>query len=123
PVSTGAEWCFVTTDHKEFNIIPITITEEFKDMIPADNTPVSFHAYIKAQIRKGQSPMLYKNFGENWYENSLQAAFRTMVRDKASAFKMFDLASKREVSTRLETDIFNELSVYAKKLNMPVDIM
>ncbi len=123
PVSTGSTWCVVTTEHKEFPITPITITEDFTNMIPSDNTPVSFSVYLKCQIRKGETPVLYKNFGADWYENNLQASFRTMVRDKASAFKMFELASKREISSQLEKDIFNDIAEYTKKIGLPVNIM
>lgn len=123
PISTGSEWCVFTTEHKTFTITPITITEDFVNMIPSDNTPVSFSAYLKIQIQKGNTPILYKNFGADWYANSLQASFRTMVRDKASAFKMFDLASKREISSKLEKDIFNDITNYAKNLKIPVDIL
>lgn len=123
PVSTGASWVAATTDHKEFNITPQTITEEFTNLIPSDNTPVSFSAYLKVKIIKGETPNLYKNFGESWYANSLQASFRTMVREKACAYKMFDLASKREISAKLEVEIFQLISDYAKKINIPVEIM
>ena len=123
PVSTGSEWCVITTEHKEFPITPITITEDFTNMIPSDNTPVSFSVYLKCQIRKGETPVLYKNFGADWYQNNLQASFRTMVRDKASAFKMFELASKREISSQLEKDIFKDISEYTSKINLPVTIM
>ncbi len=122
-ISTGATWVVFTTDHKEFMITPVTITEDFINMIPSDNTPVSFSAYLKVQIQKGRTPQLYNNFSDRWYEHSLQASFRTMVRDKASVFKMFDLASKREISSKLESDIFKDISEYAKKINLPVDIM
>lgn len=123
PISTGSVWVAATTDHKEFIITPITVTEDFTNMIPADNTPVSFSAYLKVQIKKGETPNLYKNFGEKWYEHNLQASFRTMVRDKASAFKMFDLASKREISSQLEKDIFKDIVEYAKKINLPIEVM
>jgi regulator of protease activity HflC (stomatin/prohibitin superfamily) len=123
PVSTGATWCVATTDHKEFNITPQTITEEFNNMIPSDNTPVSFSAYLKVQIKKGETPNLYKNFGEAWYANSLQASFRTLVREKACVYKMFELASKREISAQLEIDILKLMQEYAKKINLPVEVM
>jgi len=123
PISTGSTWCVVTTEYKEFPITPITITEDFTNMIPSDNTPVSFSAYLKCQIQKGKTPGLYKNFSAEWYEHSLQVTFRTMVRDKASAFKMFDLASKREISSQLEKDIYKDISQYAKGLNLPVDLL
>jgi len=123
PISTGATWCVVTTDHKEFPITPVTITEDFTNMIPSDNTPVSFSVYLKVQIQSGKTPKLFSLFGADWYAHSLQATFRTMVRDKASAFKMFDLASKREISAQLEKDIFKDISIYAKNIKIPVDIM
>lgn len=123
PVSTGSTWCWATTEHMEFAITPMTITEEFENMIPSDNTPVSFSAYLKVQIKKGQTPTLYKNFGEKWYDNNLKPSFRTMVRDKASAFKMFDLASKREISSKLEQDIFKDICDYVKKLNLPIEVL
>ena len=123
PISTGATWCAVTTSYKVFPITPVTITEDFTNMIPSDNTPVSFSVYLKVQIQKGNTPQLYKLFGAEWYAHSLQATFRTMVRDKASAFKMFDLASKREISAQLEKDIFKDITTYAQSLKIPVDIM
>lgn len=123
PLSTGSTWCVPTTDHKEFTITPITITEDFTNMIPSDNTPVSFSVYLKVQVKKGQTPILYKNFGTEWYAHNLQASFRTMVRDKASAFKMFDLASKRDISLKLQEDIFKDIQAYTKTVNLPVDIL
>lgn len=122
-ISTGSTWCAATTDYKKFTITPITMTEDFINMIPSDNTPVSFSAYLKVQIRKGSSPDLYKNFGENWYVNNLQATFRTMVRDKACVYKMFDLASKREISAQIEKDLYKNMDEYAKKIGLPVDIL
>lgn len=123
PVSAGATWCAATTDHVEFSITPQTVTEEFDNMIPSDNTPVSFSAYLKVQIKKGETPNLYKNFGEAWYANNIQATFRTLVREKACVHKMFDLASKREISAKLEIDILALMQEYVKKINLPVEVM
>lgn len=123
PISTGATWVAWTTDHMDFTITPMTITEPFKNMIPKDNTPISFDAYLKVQVQQGKTPILYKNFGAAWYEHNLQATFRTMVRDKASVYEMFELASKREISSRLEKEIHQEMVAYAKAINLPVTIM
>ena len=123
PISSGSVWRALSTKEINFTITPQTITEEFKDMIPADNTPVSFNAYLKIQIQKGKTPILYKNFGKDWYIQSLQSTFRTMVRDKACVYKMFDLASKREISSSLEKNIYKDILAYANKLKLPVDIL
>lgn len=122
PISTGSTWCVWTTDNKDFAITPITITEDFNNMIPSDNTPVSFAAYLKVQAISGRTPELYEKFGVDWYAHSVQAAFRTMVRDKACAYKMFDLASKREISAKLEDEIFNDVSTFVTKLGIPVQV-
>lgn len=123
PISVGSTWCAWTTSHIDFSIVPETYTEKFKDMIPSDNTPVSFNAYIKIEIQSGNTPMLYEKFGQNWYENSIMESFRTMVRDQASRYKMFELASKREISTIIQDSIYKSLSNYCAKINLPVNIM
>jgi len=123
PVASGSIWVAASTKEINFTITPQTFTEEFKDMIPADITPVSFNAYIKLEVISGKTPVLYKNFGENWYAQSLQSTFRTMVRDKSCVYKMFDLASKRDISAKLEKEIYNDISEYAKKLKLPVKIL
>lgn len=123
PVSAGSSWCALTTEHIEFNITPQTIEEQFDNMIPSDNTPVSFTAYLKCQIIKGKTPELYKNFGVKWYKNNLSATFRTMVRDYASEYTMFELASKRKISSSLEKKIFKQIKEYVDKINLPVEIL
>lgn len=123
PISTGTEWCAWTTSHEDFIITPFTITEHFKDMIPSDNTPVSFDVYLKVQIKKGETPTLCEKFGSDWYNQNLQSSFRTMVRDKACVYKMFDLASKREISSKLEQEILKDIIEYAQRINIPVTIL
>ncbi len=122
PLSTGSEWLWSTSDHIELPTTPITITEEFTNMIPKDNTPVSFNAYLKIQLLKGESPKLYKSYGLAWYEQSLQQYFRTLVRNSASGYAMFDLASKREITDTLQKLLLIEVKEYATKLGLPIDI-
>lgn len=122
PVSTGSIWCVFTTEHKEFTITPVTITENFVNLTPSDNTPVDFSAYLKLQVISGQTPTLYSKFGTDWYVSNVQATFRTMVREKASQYKMLELASKRAISAKMEVEILNELKVYVKNLKIPVEL-
>lgn len=122
PVSTGSTWCVLTTDHQEFQIVPLTITEDFVNMIPSDNTPISFSVYLKVQVIAGRTPELYTKFGTAWYVNNIQATFRSMVREKASTYTMFQLASKREISARLEKELFKDLNEYFIKIGIPVEL-
>jgi len=123
PVSSGREWVAITTDDVKFKIVPVTHTEDFDDMMTDDNTPVDFSAYLKLSVMKGKTPILYKQFGEAWYENSIAPTFRAMVRDKASGYKMFDLTSNREILAEVESDIFNKITAYCQKMNIPVSIL
>jgi regulator of protease activity HflC (stomatin/prohibitin superfamily) len=121
-VSTGAMWCVVTTDHREFIITPVTYTEPFDNLITDDHINVDFNAYIKIQIKKGQSPKLYEGFGEKWYDNSIKETFRTSVRNKASAHNCFELASDRKKLDSLQMVIFNEMTKYVKDNGIPVEV-
>jgi len=123
PVSSGAEWVASTTDYVTFKITPVTLAEKFDDMMTDDNTPVDFSAYLRIQIKKGQTPILYKNFGENWYENNIAPTFRAQVRDKASSHKMFDLTSNREILASIEKDLFDKISDHIHKMNMPIAVL
>ena len=46
-------------------------TEEFVNMIPSDNTPISFSAYLKMQVISGKTPELYDKFGSDWYTHNV----------------------------------------------------
>lgn len=122
-ISSGREWVAWTTDNVKFTITPTTYTETFDDMMTDDNTPVDFAAYLKLQIRKGETPVLLEKFGEKWYENSVAPTFRTMVRDKASMFKMFSLTSDREVLADIQKEVKNKITEYCNKIGLPVSVM
>jgi regulator of protease activity HflC (stomatin/prohibitin superfamily) len=108
PVTTGREYVALSTYSVDFNIQPVTYTEEFTNLIPSDNTPLSFSVYPKMQVKSGKTPGLLKDFGVDWYKNNFEAPFRTAVRDLSGMYKMFDLANKREISSLLEKSLYNK---------------
>jgi regulator of protease activity HflC (stomatin/prohibitin superfamily) len=122
-VSSGRAWLALSTDYVKFTITPTTYTESFDDMMTDDNTPVDFAAYLKLQIKKGETPVLLEKFGEKWYENSVAPTFRTMVRDKASMFKMFSLTSDREVLASIQKEVKDKITDYCNKIGLPVTVM
>ncbi|HQO09055.1 MAG TPA: SPFH domain-containing protein [Clostridiales bacterium] len=122
-VKPGLVWVAPTTSAIFFKVTPLTITEPFDDMITDDNIPVDFNAYLKLQIIKGQTPKLYEKFGQNWYAMSIQETFRTMIRDKASSYKMFDLAGNRQVLAEIQSETFTLITDYCKKIDIPVEIL
>lgn len=122
-VTPGLVWVAPTTSAIFFKITPLTITEPFDDMISDDNIPVDFNAYLKLQIVKGKTPKLYERFGINWYDMSIKETFRTMIRDKTSSYKMFDLAGNRQVLSEIQTEVYIQISKYCKELDLPVTVL
>jgi hypothetical protein len=121
-VQPGSKMIALTTSHTEFTTTPVKYTESFHDMMPADNTPISFNSYIIIQIEQGQSPKILSQFGVDWYINSVQETFRTHVRDVASGYKMFELASKREVTDAIQNVVFSRMTDYVNKIGLPVKV-
>ena len=123
PVSSGSEWCAPSTDILYFSIVPMQIKEVFDDIITDDNNPVDFDVYVGLQIRKGQSAVLYSQKGVDWYKQNLSPFIRSLVRDRASQYKTFELAGNREVLRSIEIYVFNELKKFIEKEQMPIDVL
>jgi regulator of protease activity HflC (stomatin/prohibitin superfamily) len=122
PVQSGLTWCVYTTQVIYFPITPVQFKEPFDDLITDDNNPVDFDVYIELQIEKGKTPILYKEFGEEWYKNNVAPYARKLVRDRASQHKTFDLAGNREVLNDLESFIQTELTSFLVAKSMPVKV-
>ena len=120
PVEPGQTWTALTTHEVIFKTTPVTYKETFDDLITDDNTPVDLDLYVELQVVKGKTPELYKAFGVDWYQNNIAPTIRQLVRDKASQYKMFDLAGNREVLTNVEKYVFDNLAEHMKKKGISV---
>ncbi|MDZ4734394.1 MAG: hypothetical protein SGJ16_12525, partial [Nitrospirota bacterium] len=80
PARTGRVIVALTTKVVEVDIRPIQFSEHF-DIISAENAPVSFDAFLIANVIEGRSPELISKYGPNWYANNAKEAFRTFVRE------------------------------------------
>lgn len=58
PVTTGTQMIALTTDEVLVNMIPEQHTEDFDDIMTADNVAVDFSAYVKTKVIDGRSPEL-----------------------------------------------------------------
>jgi len=117
-VSTGRSFFFMSTDAVNFNIAPVQYDEVFDDLITLDNNPVDVRAYLRLQIKKGKSPGLWEDFGMYWYKNVVQERYRTLNRDFARAYKMFDLTTKVQVSKKMAEEVRNKLQSYFKSIGL-----
>lgn len=123
PVNSGASWVAVTTEHIEFKIVPINKSENFDVVMTKDNTPVGVSVNVTLQIEKGKTPILYKNFGSKWYENSISPSLKSNIRNEFSKYELFDLTSKRQTSVAIQIFLIEYLNARIKTLNIPIKVI
>ena len=115
-----------TTSAVYFNILPQKMQFQFDDLLSNDNTPLDVNMYMIIQVKKGQTPDLLRNYGENWFENFIEPYFRNKVREYVSSCSPFDLMSNREVLAKFDDRIKQSMRQYvaslSRKANFPVDI-
>ena len=115
-----------TTTAVYFNILPQKMQFQFDDLLSNDNTPLDVNMYMIIQVKKGQTPDLLRNYGENWFENFIEPYFRNKVREYVSSCSPFDLMSNREVlakfDDRIKQSMCNYVAALSRKANFPIDI-
>ena len=116
-VETGRKWTWVTTDYVICQTIPVRFDVEFDDIMSNDNTPLDYATYITLQIKKGESPKLLQNYGQDWFANIVEAKYRNFVREEVSKYDPFDLMSNREVITDIDRQVKTKVDNYFKELN------
>lgn len=123
----GSEWSVFTTDFIKFKNTPVKYSEDFDDVMSDDNTPVDLQAYLTLQIERGKSPVLYKNYGVDWYVNNIREVYREAVRNRISTYKMYDLTSNREIYDTIKIEVEGTLQTHFNKLSaikeFPIKIM
>ena len=123
PLSQGSEWKVFTTSFVKFKIVPVQYNESFSDIMSSDNTPVDLTAHVLIQINKGETPILLKNFGQNWYENDIQKDFCNEVRNEISKHPMMELTCKRDIYDAASKKIEDYLISKIKSEKIPITIL
>lgn len=128
PVETGLEYTWLSTDYVIVSMLPQKYDENLDDATSNDNTLLDFNTQIQLQVRDNKSPILIKNYGENWYERVIQEVFRNTVRGYISYFGPFDLMSNREVLDSINVAVKTDIENYIKELSikhgeLPVDVV
>ncbi len=122
PVKTGRVTVAVTTQVIDVDVRPIQYSEHF-DIISAENAPVSFDAFLIANVVEGRSPELISRFGPNWYANNVKEAFRTFVREEVQKYPLFQLTTDPTTRTKLQDAIAREVqSKLIEKQSIPVHL-
>ena len=123
PITTGNTWTAWTTEVVRFKITPVQYDEKFADIMSSDNTPVDLTAHVLIQVNKGETPILLKNFGENWYSNDIQKDLCNEVRNEISKYPMMELTCKRTIYDNASKQIEQVLIAKVQKERIPITIM
>ena len=115
--ANGFTFYVATTDCVHFNILPQKKEFKFDDLLSNDNTPLDVNMYLVYQIQKGKSPILLRNYGENWYETFIEPYFRNKVRELVSTYSPFDLMSNREVLANFDKKLQETMVNYVEDLS------
>jgi regulator of protease activity HflC (stomatin/prohibitin superfamily) len=120
PATTGRVTVAPTTDVIDVDVRPIQHAEHF-DIISAENAPVSFDAFLIANVIEGRSPELITRFGPNWYNNNVKEPFRTFVREEVQKYQLFQLTTDPNTRAKLQDAISQEVRTKLfDKQNIPV---
>ncbi len=117
PASTGLSYGAFSSEVIYFTITPVRYDEQFDDIFSNDNTPLDFNTYINIQIEPGKSPILLKNYGENWYIHNIQVYYRNKTREYVSMYSPFDLISNREVLNKIDAQLIADMRNYVASLS------
>ena len=120
PAKTGRVGVSPTTKVIDVDIRPIQYAEHF-DIISAENAPVSFDAFLIANVIEGRSPELVSKYGPNWYANNAKEAFRTFVREEVQRYPLFQLTTDPTTRQKLQDAIAKEVQTkLIEKQGIPV---
>ena len=116
-VETGFKWVWVSTDAVRFKIVPVKHEVDMDDLFSNDNTPLDFNTIVITEIQKGKTPILLKNYGEDWFNTNIKNYYSKLVRDHISQYSPFDLMSNREKLNEIEQNVLERLRDHIKKLS------
>ena len=100
PSKTGRVMIAPTTKVIPVDIRPVQYSEHF-DIISAENAPVSFDAFLIANVIEGRSPELISKYGPRWYQNNVKEAFRTFVREEVQKYPLFQLTTGTDYTSEV----------------------
>lgn len=118
PVETGLQYTWLSTDYVIVGMLPTKYDEKLDDVTSNDNTLLDFNTQIQLQVKDNKSPVLIRNYGENWYVNVIQEVYRNTVRNYISKFGPFDLMSNREVLDSINIAVKNDMEEHISDLSM-----
>ena len=121
PVKTGRSYGALSTEGVDVYMQPMKFETEMADMMTSDGVPITFHAIAILQVT--DSVDLIKNFGTSWYQNNVEEAFKTMVRQAVRKRGMNETAISTTALDAIDNEIRDSLIAFLKEKNLPVRLV
>jgi regulator of protease activity HflC (stomatin/prohibitin superfamily) len=118
----------LTTDAVHFSILPQKYVVKFDNILSNDNTPLDVVINISLQVKKGHTPTLLKNYGENWYSIIVEPWMNNKIRETVSRYSSIALQSDDKVIKEFNNSLQKELQAFinsCKNINgeLPVRVV
>jgi regulator of protease activity HflC (stomatin/prohibitin superfamily) len=123
PFQVGRSWQWFSTDMVFVDSYAYTKDLVFDDLITSDNNPVDFKVHLTMQLIKGQSPILIRDFGEEWYNKKFKEIARNYVRNFTKSHTMFDMTTSAVTTIALQEFVFENMKRFLKEEKIPMILM
>lgn len=120
-ISTGLTWVWLTTDVEYVNMYPEQHDMGFEDIMSSDGIPLDFNASLR--IRVTDSVVMIKNFGPEWYKNTIAREFEKYVRKEVKAHTMREAAIDGNKSEEMDDNVTKNLTDYIANAKIPVELI
>jgi len=123
PLQEGSCITSPYTKTYKFTMTPTQYEENFTNLFTNDQTSVNINVFLRLKPQRGRTPVLLRDFGVDWYKNSLQEFVREIVRNKLSSFSMLELVANSKIFDEAKTVIQKQIEEYVIKIDLPVDVI
>jgi len=123
PLQSGACFKKATTNAYKFVMMPSQFEENIPNLYSNDNSFVDINVFLRLKPVRGKTPVLLRDFGLDWYKQSLQEFVRRCIRDELSGYSMEQLVSERSIYDSAMAVVKERTETYVKEINLPVEII
>jgi hypothetical protein len=121
PVRAGSTYIAGTTTMVDVDMQPQQFTVHLDDFMSSDRVPLDFDAALR--LRVTDSVRLVKNFGPRWYQNNIEKAFVSAVRQEVRNHTMAETALSTAAIDTIDRKVTGAMVTYLVAKKIPVELI
>lgn len=126
PCTSWSIYAFTTTPVK-FNMLPVRHYYKLDGMKSKDGKEMVVNTSLMLQIKKGKTPILLSNYGEEWYETAFESVFKRKVKERIAKYSSLSLeadpATMKMFDDELTIDMKEYVASQSKERELPILII